>query len=143
MRAPKLAVYGVALEIVSIVCYVAVTLLFYVMFVLVNKNLSLLAALMSLAGCAVQALSNLHLIQAHVSPLIFFAPYCMLIGYLIIRSTFLPRFLGVLMVLAGVGWLAYLVPPIAGHLSVYLKSLGILAEGLLMLWLLVFGVKLT
>jgi hypothetical protein len=141
LHGPKLAIYGNALNVISIACYVAVTLLFYAMFKPVNKSLSLLAALFSLAGCAVQALSNFHLIQPLVSPLIFFAPYCILIGYLIIRSTFLPRVLGALMALAGVGWLAYLVPPIASRLSVYLEALGILAEGLLMLWLLVFGVQ--
>jgi hypothetical protein len=140
LHGPKVAVYGDVLNVVSIACYVAVTLLFYAMFKPVDKSLSLLAALLSLAGCAVQALSNYHLIPPHVSPLIFFAPFCILIGYLVIRSTFLPRFLGALMVLAGVGWLAYLVPPIASHLSVYLEALGILAEGLLMLWLLIFGV---
>jgi hypothetical protein len=138
---PKLAVYGDALNVISIACYIAVTLLFYAMFRPVNKRLSLLAALFGLAGCAVQALSNFHLIPSYVSPLVFFGPFCILIGYLIIRSTFLPRSLGALMVLAGVGWLVYLVPPVASHLSVYIEALGILAEGLLMLWLLVMGVS--
>jgi Domain of unknown function (DUF4386) len=76
-----------------------------------------------------------------VSPLGFFGPFCILIGYLIIKSTFLPRALGALMVLAGVGWLVYLAPAVARHVSVYIKVLGILAEGLLMLWLLVMGVN--
>jgi hypothetical protein len=64
-----------------------------------------------------------------------------MIGYLILRSTFLPRTLGVLMTLAGLGWLAFLSPPLANHLSIYIKVLGILAEGALMLWLLVLGVN--
>ena len=73
--------------------------------------------------------------------LLFFGLYCILIGYLIFRSTFLPRILGVLMMLAGLGWLAFLAPPVADHLSLYIEGLGILAEVLLMLWLLVFGVN--
>jgi len=76
-----------------------------------------------------------------VSPLLFFGPYCLLLGVLILRSTFLPRILGMLMVLAGLGWLAFLSPPLAHSLGTYLKILGILAEGLLMLWLLVRGVN--
>jgi hypothetical protein len=36
-----------------------------------------------------------------VSPLLFFGPYCLLIGYLIFSSTFLPRVLGVFMAFAG------------------------------------------
>lgn len=141
MHGPKLAVYGDALNVISIACYITVTLFFYAMFKPVNKSLSLLAALFSLAGCAVQALSNFHLIPSYVSPLVFFGPFCILIGYLVIRSTFLPRALGALMALAGVGWLVYLAPPVASRLSVYIEVLGILAEGLLMLWLLVMGVN--
>jgi hypothetical protein len=41
----------------------------------------------------------------------------------------------------GADRLVYLVPPIASHLSIYIEVLGILAEGLLMLWLLVMGVS--
>ena len=73
--------------------------------------------------------------------LVFFAVYCLLIGYLILSSTFLPRFLGALMVLAGVGWLTFLYAPLADHLSPYIEIVGIVAEGLLMLWLLVLGVN--
>lgn len=141
LHGPKLAFYGQTLNVISIACYVAVTLLFYVMFKPVNKSLSLIAALFGLAGCATQALSNFHLIPSNVSPLIFFGPFNILIGYLIVRSTFLPWILGALMVLSGVGWLVYLVPSVASHFSLYIEILGIAAEGLLMLWLLVFGVS--
>lgn len=54
---------------------------------------------------------------------------------------FLPRPLGWLMALAGLGWLAFLSPPIAKHLSLYIEILGVLAEVSLMLWLLVMGVN--
>ena len=72
---------------------------------------------------------------------VFFGVYCLLIGYLIFRSTFLPRLLGVLMALAGLGWLTFLSPPLANHLSPYNLVLGFLAELALMLWLLVRGVN--
>ena len=48
---------------------------------------------------------------------VFFGVYCLLIGYLIFRSTFLPRILGVLMAFAGLGWLTFLSPPLANYLS--------------------------
>jgi hypothetical protein len=73
--------------------------------------------------------------------LVFFAFYDLLMGYLIFRSTFLPRALGVLMAFAGLGWLTFLSPPLANYLSPYIQVLGILAELLLMLWLLVMGVN--
>ena len=71
---------------------------------------------------------------------VFFGVYCLLIGYLIFRSTFLPRLLGVLMALAGLGWLTFLSPPLANHLSPYNLVLGFLAELALMLGLLARGV---
>src|SRR5260370_10426500 len=70
---------------------------------------------------------------------VFFGVYCLLIGYLIFKSSFLPRILGVLMVFAGLGWLTFLFPPLANYLSRYILVLGFLAELALMLWLLVMG----
>jgi hypothetical protein len=62
-------------------------------------------------------------------------------GCLILRSTFLPRILGALLVLAGIGWIAYLSPVVANALSNWIKGLGILAEASLMLWLVARGVN--
>jgi hypothetical protein len=128
------------LNLIASALYIAVTLLIYYMFKPVNKSLSLLAALVSLAGCANDVLRLLHLAPYKISSLAFFGPYCLLIGYLIIRSTFLPRILGVLMALAGLGWLIFL-SPLAVYLSTYLKVIGFLAEAALMLWLIVMGVN--
>jgi hypothetical protein len=64
-----------------------------------------------------------------------------LIGYLIFRSGFLPRFLGILVAAAGVGWFLFLAPPVASRLLTYLEVLGVLGEVPLMLWLLVIGVS--
>jgi hypothetical protein len=133
----------VAFDVVNLIAsafYVAVTLLFYYMFRPVNRGLSLLAALFSLAGCANDVLSLFHLAPYKISSLAFFGPYCLLIGYLIFTSAFLPRILGVLMAAAGVGWLIFL-SPLAIHLSTYLKILGFLAEASLMLWLIAKGIN--
>ncbi len=78
--------------------------------------------------------------QANNICVVFFGVYCILIGYLIFRSAFLPRILGVLMALAGLGWLTFLSPPLASHLSPYNLVFGFLAELALCLWLLVVGV---
>jgi hypothetical protein len=72
--------------------------------------------------------------------LIFFGCFQLLLGYLIARSTFLPRIIGWLIALAGVGWLTFLSPPVVKHFSVELEVLGFVAEASLMLWLLVVGV---
>jgi hypothetical protein len=160
-----------AADLISALCYVAVTLLFYEMFKPVNKRLSLLAASFSLMGCAIVALACLFHIaalvvlrgaqylnllaveplrivallclklqaQAYDASLVFFGFYCLLIGYLIFRSTFLPRTLGVLMVIAGLGWLTFLSPPLANYLWPYIAAPGLIGEGTLTLWLLVIG----
>jgi hypothetical protein len=91
-----------------------------------------------------QALALLFLnlnVQAGSIALVFAGPFQILTGYLIFRSTFLPRILGVLIALAGVGWLIFLAPPLANYLSTYIEVLGVLGEVPLMLWLLVMGVN--
>jgi len=129
-----------AVNLIAYAFYIAVTLLFFYMFKPVNRSLSLLAAFFSLVGCANDVLGLFNLAPYKISSLVFFGPYCLLIGYLIFRSTFLPRILGVLMAFAGLGWLIFLTP-LANHLSNYLKVLGFLAEMSLMLWLMVKGVN--
>ncbi len=137
----KLVAYGNAINLIATGCYVVLTLLFYVMFKPVNRSLSLLAALFSLAGCVVMTLALFPRVSLPISPLLFFGPYCLLIGYLIFNSIFLPRILGVLMALAGLGWLAFLSPNLAHYLTLCIEGLGILAEASLMLWLIVVGVN--
>jgi hypothetical protein len=73
--------------------------------------------------------------------LVFFGLWCILIGALIFRSTFLPRILGVLLVIDGVGWMLYLVPPLAQQLFPLIAVAAGLAEFSLLLWLLVVGVN--
>ena len=107
-----------------------------------NRRLSLLAALFSLAGCALSVLRLLHLPSLNVSELVFFGCYCLLLAYLIFRSTFLPRFLSALLAITGFGWLTYLSPALGNHLFFpYLMITGLIGEGSLTLWLLVFGVN--
>jgi hypothetical protein len=79
--------------------------------------------------------------QAFDISFVFFGFYCLLIGYLIFRSRFLPRILGLGMALAGLCWLTFLWPPLAHSLSPYILAPGILGEGSLTLWLLVAGVN--
>ncbi len=98
-------VYGDAVGVVADLCYAALTLLLYRLFAPVSRSLSLGAALLSLAGCALMILAVFHAVPYHLSPLLFFGPYCIALGYLLARSTFLPRILGLLMALAGAGWL--------------------------------------
>ena len=74
--------------------------------------------------------------------LVFFGLWCVLTGYLIFRSTFLPRILGVLLAIDGLGFVTYLYPPLAYHLFIpYLAAASALGEIPLELWLIVMGVN--
>jgi len=72
--------------------------------------------------------------------LAFFGFCCILVGYVVYKSTFLPRILGILEMAAGVGYSTYLWPPLANYLYPYNLALGV-GELFLGLWLLVFGVN--
>jgi hypothetical protein len=129
------------LVFIAALCYLAVTLVFYDIFKPVNKTLSLIAAIFSLAGCVLGALNAFDLSPVPINNLAFFGGYCLLIGILILKSTFLPRILGVLMAFGGLGWLTFLSPSLAHNLSPFNMFPGILGELTLTLWLLVMGVN--
>jgi Domain of unknown function (DUF4386) len=74
--------------------------------------------------------------------LVFFGLWCVLTCYLIFRSTFLPRILGVLLAISGLGYVTYLYPPLAYHLFFpYIAVASALGEIPLELWLMVMGLN--
>ena len=72
--------------------------------------------------------------------LAFFGFCCVLVGYAVYKSTFLPRILGVLEIGAGLGYATYLWAPLATYFYPYNLALGV-GELALGFWLLVFGVN--
>jgi hypothetical protein len=78
----------------------------------------------------------------YIIALAFFGGYDLLIGYLAFKSTFIPRPIGVLMIITGLGWLTFFIPPFAASLLPYNAIIaGIVGEGAMILWLLVMGVN--
>jgi hypothetical protein len=134
------ATYSDAANLIANAGYVVVTLLLYQMFRPVNRNVALLAVVISVVGCIVQSLSLFHFTSPQ-SALPIFGCFNLAIGYLIFRSTFLPHVLGALMALSGLAWLTVLSPELLKHILVYVEIVGVVAEGSLMLWLLVMGVN--
>jgi hypothetical protein len=128
------------LNLASIAIYALLTVLFYFMFKPVSRWVSLLAALFSFGGCIFSVMQTLHLTKYAVSPLVFFGIYCLLLGQLVIRSGFLPKTVGVLLVLAGVGWMLFLFP-FTKPLNSVTEIIGVIAEGTFCLWLLIAGVS--
>jgi hypothetical protein len=130
-----------AANLVADAAYLGVTVLFYQIFKPVSRNLSLLAAFFSLLGIIAGALTAFHVSPVNINPLGFFGFYCLLIGYLILRSTFLPRVLGALMAIGGLSWLTFFSPSLTGQLFPYNMAPGIIGEGALTLWLLAIGLN--
>jgi hypothetical protein len=124
---------------IAIAGMAAMTLISYDIFKPVNRGLSLLAVFFAFVGLTFEILR----LQPHGLniALVFHGLYCILIGYLIFRSTFLPRILGALMAFSGLSWLTYLSNPLVNHLSPYNLVSGLLGDVLLYLWLLVMGVN--
>jgi hypothetical protein len=135
-----------------------VALIFYDLFRPLSRRLSLFASLFRLIFVVVMAINSLNyfgvpefLQASHSSAsfnryygiaLIPFGLHCLLTGYLIYRSIFLPRIIGVLMMLAGFAYLIFLWPPLGDRLFFpYIVVPGVIGEGFLTLWLLVMGVN--
>lgn len=162
----QLYVLGGAANLVATLCYLAVTLFVYELLKPVNRRMALLGVFFSLVGCAIGAFGSflevapllllkgnyeqaealsLFFVQLRVQAgnfsFVFFAFHCLLTGVLILKSGFIPRFIGALMVLAGIGWASFIWPPLAAALFPYNLLPGMLGEGTLTLWLLVKGVN--
>jgi hypothetical protein len=131
--------WNIAGGLIAVAGMTAVTLLLYGIFQPVSKLLSSAAVPCGLIGLAFEALRWQPLGVNFA--IVFSGFYCLLLGYLIIRSAFLPRRLGQLMAVAGMSWLTYVSTPLAGYLSPYNLAAGVLGEASVMLWLLLIGLN--
>lgn len=66
-----------------------------------------------------------------------FAVYLIVLGYLIVQSTFAPAGIGVLVILAGVGWLITVVPGAPTWSTLVVVVFGGFVEVALAIWLLI------
>jgi len=160
---------GVAANLFATACYAGVTVVFYALFKVVNRRLALLMMFTSLTALAIWTSGSLSQLaatlvvrgggisgpraqqqalmllewNANASKIgtAVFGAYCLLIGYLIFKSSFLPRILGILMMSGGVGLLTSLSPALAGDLYPYNAVPALVGETSLMLWLLLRGVN--
>jgi hypothetical protein len=73
--------------------------------------------------------------------LAFFGVSTFLNGYLIFQSSFLPRILGVLSMLGGLGWLTFIYPPLGNQLFLYILPVALVGSMSQIVWLLAKGVN--
>jgi hypothetical protein len=169
---------GLAGEMLTCACDVALAMILYALLKPVSRNLALLGAFFRLAFVALYSVTKLFEIAALValSPadyltafeprqlhalaymslrvhslgygasFLFFGLCCLLFGYLIYKSEYLPRILGVLLELGGLGYIAFslaqmLAPDFASRvLFPWIMAPALPGELGLSLWLIVKGV---
>lgn len=157
-------------NLVATLCYLTVTVLMYVLLKPVNRGVALLSAFFSIVGCCVGAVSCLLFLapltvlkgpsaspdlaltlltlsgRANDIGLVFFAGHVFSIGWLIRRSTFLPRILGTLLFVTAACYLTnsfaiFLALPFREYLMPLVGVGGLLGEGTLTFRLLFAGVN--
>lgn len=162
--------FGFGAQIISTACSIAVAALLYELFKPVSRGFSLLAAFFRLIACGIAVIGHtLQLARVHVLTgagafgsdqsqslilllrnmhaetldisIVFFGLDFLVLGALIFASKFLPRSLGVLVGIAGLGGLVFLTPRFATSFFPYFAVVGLLAEMSLALWLTLIGVS--
>jgi hypothetical protein len=72
--------------------------------------------------------------------LVFFGFGALMTGYLTLRSTFLPRVMGVLSLIGGASWLAFVYPPLGNRFFLPIILFALVSCAVTIGWLLVRGV---
>ena len=80
--------------------------------------------------------------QAAGIALIFFGVSTFVNGYLIFRSGYLPRILGVFSMLGGLGWFTYIYPPFGNQMLMLILPIALMGSFSIIGWLLVKGVNI-
>lgn len=142
---------GILAHLLVTVTNVPMAVLFFYLLRVVNRKLALLDAFFTLVGTAIEAASLLAGTPGSVQAdydiyTVFYGFDILCVAYLVYRSGFLPRIIGVLLAIDGVAYLVHsvtdiLAPAAATHLAFWTNLAPPLGEGSLCLWLIVVGVN--
>ena len=161
---------GFTIYLIEMACQVTTATLLYRLLRPVNRTLALLMLLFEFTGIVIKTFSRVFYITplwvldgapgsldagqlqfmsllllkvndfGAAAALAFFGFSTLLMGYLVFRSTYLPRWLGVLGMIAGLGWLTFIYPPLGYRVFMFAALFGLLAAVAKIFWLIVFGV---
>ncbi len=169
--------FGLVADLICLISGTLLSVIFFILFKPVSKNLSLLALIFSIVASAVMAVNLLNQLapllllhnvgyqkafsleqlqtlsllflnlqsQGYNISLLLFAFYFPIIGHLICKSNFLPRVLGIVYAMAGLGYLInslawFLLPQFAAHLFPFVLLPAFIGEVSMSLWLITKGV---
>jgi hypothetical protein len=169
---------GLVAHIIILLTNIPLAVIFYELFKVVNRKVTLLVVFFSLVGTAIEAVNLLNqfaplallksgnnssaftpeqlqfivykLDQLQATgfnlAIVFFGFYCISVGYLIFKSTFLPRIVGIMMTVGGLCYLinsfsSFIAPQFAANLFPFIQIPSGLAELTFCLCLLIVGVN--
>jgi hypothetical protein len=105
------------------------------------------AGVSPLRGFTPEQLESISLILLNINnrgaaaALAFFGFSGVLRGYLIFRSTFMPRWLGVLAMISAAMWLSFLYPPLGSRMFMFAALLALASAAIMIAWLLLRGIN--
>lgn len=140
---------GTVANAVATATYLAATFFVAKLLMPVSRNLAMLTAVLGIMGCAL-GLDRMFLkiLPTMVNgTFLFFGSQCFLLGILIFRSTYIPRWVGAVLSFGGLGWITFgltsiFAPSAARSLSLMMFP-GIVGETCLTLWLLIKGIDVA
>ena len=149
---PALYRLGVAAHVIVGLTNIPLALVFYELFKVVSRRLAMLVVFFTLVATSIEmAFVAAELPSRSASAAgydvssVFFALYGVTVGWLVVRSTFLPTFVGILLIVGALCYLAYgfadiLGPSFASLLVPWIQLPSLLGELSFALWLLVAAV---
>jgi hypothetical protein len=140
-----LAIAGAALKslelsLVGTAAYFVLSVQLYRLVASVDRRVAFLLLPLAALGCLVQGIGMVGSDRdLQRLALVFFALFLIALGYLVARSGFIPRAIGVWLLLAGISWCVVVLIPLPFALAAGLQGFGGLSEVAFALWLLFGG----
>ncbi len=128
---------NVPLQLVANAAGVVLAVLLYLLFAPADSYVALVLLPLAFIHYLIQGVGQIRadtrMVRLALTP---FALYLVVLGYLLVRSTFAPDALGVFIALAGLAWLIAVVPRAPTWSTLAVVAFGIAAEVALAIWLL-------
>ena len=131
-----------AISVAGTAVYFLVALALYALFAPADRRIAVAALPLAAVGCVIQGVGMVEDDTSLIRlALVFFGLFLVVIGYLVTRSAFAPRWLGIWLALAGLAWCTFVLPGAPYAARVVLMVLGGLSEVTLLLWLVVLALR--
>jgi len=130
------------ISVAATAVYFLVAIALYGLFAPADRRIAAAALPLAAVGCVIQGVGMMEADTSLIRlALVFFGLFLVVIGYLVARSAFAPRWLGIWLALAGLAWCTFVLPGAPYAARLVLMAFGGLSEVALLLWLVVLAVR--